>query len=230
MSHKKRKEEKILYDIHSAEARINTSEIIDLEKELEINKTKEKIQKASKEIESIEISKEKNKEIKKLKDSVSKEELLIYFDNTILNQLKKIDIENTWEEEIKLALLTYFKIDKKEIDRDNIEIIYNNDWKGITIKAKSIKEKSLIEKRVKTKRQDITDNREFISYIEEQINILLNNQNETISFKNKEDAKEKITNKITKTCENKHKTNITASQKKIINAIVIKNIQKLYKQ
>jgi len=67
MSLNRRKNEDILNDLHSAQGRLNSSEIIDLKAELEINNMKKKIQKTNIEEQPENISKDQNTEINEFK-------------------------------------------------------------------------------------------------------------------------------------------------------------------
>jgi hypothetical protein len=70
MTLNRRKDEDILNDLHSAEGRLNSSEIRNLETEIEINNMKEKIHKTNMEKETAEVDKEQNIKINELKKSL----------------------------------------------------------------------------------------------------------------------------------------------------------------
>lgn len=84
MSLNSRKDEDILNDLHSAQGRLNSSEIIDLETELKTNEMKEKIHRANMEKETAEVNKEQDTKREELMESLKKDQNLIYFDNKIL--------------------------------------------------------------------------------------------------------------------------------------------------
>jgi hypothetical protein len=67
MSLNRRKDEDILNDLHSAEGRHNSSEIIDLEKEIKTNEIKEKVHYANIKKENAEVDKEQSTKIDELK-------------------------------------------------------------------------------------------------------------------------------------------------------------------
>lgn len=70
MSLNRRKDEDILNDLHSAEGRLNSSEIIDLKTELETNEMKEKIHRANMENETAEVDKEQSAKMEELKKTL----------------------------------------------------------------------------------------------------------------------------------------------------------------
>lgn len=74
MSLNRRKDDDILNDLHSAQGRLNSSEIIDLKTELETNEMKEKIHRANMENETAEVDKEQSAKIDELKKMLSWEE------------------------------------------------------------------------------------------------------------------------------------------------------------
>lgn len=86
MSLNARKREDIENDLHSAQERLNSSEIIDLETELKINEMKEKIYRTNIEKETIEADKEQDAKRNELMKSLSqktKTEIKKYLEDNI---------------------------------------------------------------------------------------------------------------------------------------------------
>ena len=70
MSLNSRKDEDILNDLHSAQGRLNSSEIIDLETELKTNEMKKNIHYANMKNETEEVNKEQNTKMEELEKNL----------------------------------------------------------------------------------------------------------------------------------------------------------------
>lgn len=223
MSLNRRKDDDILNDLDSAQGRFNSSKIIDLKTELETNEMKEKIHRANIEYETTKIDKEQNQKIKELRKSLDQDPNLMYFNNKILDELWEINKDNISRKEVKLILLKYFQIDEKDVNINNIEIIYDDKRKGITIKTKSIYEQLLLGERVKTKQKNIIENKDLIYFAEEKSLEILNNPEQKkelediLRIQGKEKAKEEIQNRVIMTWWKKISTN----EKELLNTILI---------
>ena len=152
-----RKKDDILNDLHSAKGRYNSSEIIDLETEIETNKIKEKIHDADKKYKTKEANEEKNKEMNELREILSQNDeknmytrnkfreiekkyktWILPIDITIWNsditkQIETAHIEkyiDTKNENVKKNLDTIQNISKQLAERtkEHIYVVVWTDW------------------------------------------------------------------------------------------------------